>query len=290
MKTVRKTAELRRITRQAKRRGKRIGFVPTMGGLHEGHLSLIRRARRENDLVVVSLFVNPIQFSNPSDLKSYPRTPAKDRRLAAAAGCDLLFVPSAAEIYPPGFQTFVEVTELTRRWEGKLRPGHFRGVTTVVAKLFNLVQPEIAYFGQKDAQQAVVVGRMIRDLGFDVRLKVLPTVREPGGLAMSSRNARLSPDERRAANRLFESLQEGKRLIEWGLRRENEILRRMRAVIRKAPGARVEYLAVVDPHSLEPLREIKGSALLLAAAWVGKTRLIDGCLVKPKPRFPLTRE
>ena len=275
MKTVRTIAGLRQAIRQAKKRGKRIGFVPTMGALHEGHLSLIRRARKENDLVVVSLFVNPIQFNNRSDLKSYPRTLARDARLAAAAGCDLLFVPPAGAIYPPGFQTFVEVTGLTRRWEGKLRPGHFRGVTTVVAKLFNLVQPEIAYFGQKDAQQARVVGRMIRDLDFDIRLKVLPTVREPGGLAMSSRNRRLSPDERRGAKILFESLQEGKRLIEWPLRRGNEISRRMRAVIRKVPGARIEYLAVVDPEKLEPMGRVKRPALLLLAVRIGKTRLID---------------
>ena len=280
MKTVRTIAGLRQAIRQAKRRGKRIGFVPTMGALHEGHLSLIRRARRENGLVAASIFVNPIQFNDGSDLKSYPRTLARDARRASAAGCDLLFVPRAADIYPPGFQTYVEVTELTRRWEGKRRPGHFRGVTTVVAKLFNLVQPDVAYFGQKDAQQARVVGQMIRDLGFDLRLAVLPTVREPDGLAMSSRNQRLSRDERKAANVLFESLQEGSRLIEWGFRRENEILRRMCAVLRKARGARVEYAAVVDPKTLEPMRRVKRPALLLLAVRIGKTRLIDCLEVK----------
>ena len=277
MKIVRQSAELRRLIRAAKRQGKRIGFVPTMGALHEGHLSLIRRARKETNLVVASLFVNPIQFDNRSDLRSYPRTLARDARLAAAAGCNLLFVPSAKEIYPPGFQTFVEVTDLSRRWEGKARPGHFRGVTTVVAKLFNGVQPDAAYFGQKDAQQARVVGQMIRDLGFDIRLVVMPTVREPDGLAMSSRNERLSPDERRAAAVLFESLQEGKRLIEWPLRRETGILRRMRSVIARADGARVEYAAVVDPETLEPMRRVKRPALLLLAVRIGKTRLID-CL------------
>ena len=277
MKIVRQSAELRRLIRAAKRQGKRIGFVPTMGALHEGHLSLIRRARKETNLVVASLFVNPIQFDNRSDLCSYPRTLARDARLAAAAGCNLLFVPSAKEIYPPGFQTFVEVTDLSRRWEGKARPGHFRGVTTVVAKLFNGVQPDAAYFGQKDAQQARVVGQMIRDLGFDIRLVVMPTVREPDGLAMSSRNERLSPDERRAAAVLFESLQEGKRLIEWPLRRETGILRRMRSVIARADGARVEYAAVVDPETLEPMRRVKRPALLLLAVRIGKTRLID-CL------------
>lgn len=275
LKIVRRIPDLRRVVRRAKRAGKTIGFVPTMGALHEGHLSLIRCARKETDLVVVSIFVNPIQFNNRTDLRSYPRALARDARLASAAGCDLLFVPSAGEIYPPGFQTFVEVTQLTRRWEGKLRPGHFRGVATVVAKLFNLVQPDVAYFGLKDAQQARVVGQMVRDLGFDLRLKVLPTVREPGGLAMSSRNQRLSPDERRGAKTLFESLQEGKQLIKWNSRRESGILRRMRAVIRKVPGARIEYLAVVDPETLEPMRRVKRPALLLLAVRVGKTRLID---------------
>lgn len=275
LQIIRKVADLRRIVRRAKRRGKRIGFVPTMGALHEGHLSLIRRARKENDLVVASIFVNPIQFNNRADLRSYPRPLARDARLAAAAGCDVLFVPSTAEIYPRDFQTFVEVAQLTRRWEGRLRSGHFRGVTTVVAKLFNLVQPDIAYFGQKDAQQARAIGQMIQDLGFDLRMKVLPTVREPGGLAMSSRNQRLSPDERGSAKMLFESLQEGKRLIECGLRRETEILRRMRARILKIRGARVEYLAVVDPETLEPMGRVKRPAMLLLAVRIGKTRLID---------------
>ncbi len=275
MRIVRRTAELRRAVRRARRAGKKIGFIPTMGALHEGHLSLIRRARKETGLVVVSIFVNPIQFNNRSDLRSYPRTLAKDARLAASAGADLLFVPDTRSIYPPGFQTFVEVTGLTRRWEGHSRPGHFRGVTTVVAKLFNLVQPDTAYFGQKDAQQARVIGQMIRDLGLNLRLKVVPTVREPDGIAMSSRNSRLSPSERKAASVLFQSLQEGKRLIECGLRRETEILRRMRAVIRKARGTRIEYAAAVDPETLEPARRVKRPVLLLLAVRIGKTRLID---------------
>ena len=279
MRIVRSCADLRRRIRRAKRQGKSIGFVPTMGALHEGHLSLILRARKETDLVVVSIFVNPIQFNQTSDLRSYPRTLARDARRASSAGCDLLFVPSSKEIYPENFQTFVEVTRLSRRWEGKLRPGHFRGVATVVAKLFNLVQPDAAYFGQKDAQQARVVRQMIRDLNFDIRLEVLPTVREPDGLAMSSRNRRLPTEGRRAAVALFQSLQEGRRLIECGCRRRNEILRRMRQVIRRAPGARIEYIAAVDPETLEPLSVVKSKALLLLAVRMGKTRLIDCCEV-----------
>jgi len=280
MRIVRRPADLRRLIRAAKRQGKQIGFVPTMGALHEGHLSLIRRARKETDLVVVSIFVNPIQFNRSSDLRSYPRTLGKDGRLAAAAGADLLFVPSARQIYPPGFQSFVEVTSLSRRWEGKLRPGHFRGVATVVAKLFNLVTPDAAYFGRKDAQQARIVRQMIRDLNFDIRLEVLPTVREPDGLAMSSRNRRLPTGARRAAAVLFQSLQEGRRLIECGHRRRNEILRRMRQVIRQARGVRIDYVAVVDPDTLEPLEVVRGKALLLLAVRVGKTRLIDCCEVR----------
>lgn len=236
---------------------------------------MIRRARKETGLVVVSIFVNPTQFNNPSDLKSYPRPLARDARLAAAAGCDVLFLPSPDEIYPPGFQTFVEVTGLTRRWEGKARPGHFRGVTTVVAKLFNLVQPDAAYFGQKDAQQARVVRQMIRDLDFPVTLRVLPTVREPDGLAMSSRNGRLPSGDRRRSTVLFHALQEARRLIECGHRREIAVLRRMRGLIRRVPGARIDYAGVVDPDSFERMRRIRRPALVVLAVWIGKTRLID---------------
>lgn len=277
MKIVRTVRELRGAVAAARRKGKRIGFVPTMGALHEGHLSLVRRAAKETGFVVVSVFINPIQFNNAADLKKYPRPLARDARLSAAAGADLVFAPSVKEIYPPGFQTFVEVTRLTRRWEGKLRPGHFRGVTTVVAKLFNLAQPDVAYFGQKDAQQARVVRQLVRDLGFPVEVKVLPTVREPDGLAMSSRNARLSPTERRASTVLFRALQTGRRLLEWPHRRKNEVFRRMREVLRQAPGSRVEYIAVVDPDTLEPMERLAKPALLLLAVRIGGTRLID-CL------------
>ena len=277
MRIVKRLDEIRRIVRRTKRRGKTVGFVPTMGALHEGHLSLIRAARRETGFVVVSVFVNPIQFNQRSDFQGYPRPLARDARLAVSAGADLLFAPSAGEIYPSGFQTFVETTDLTRDWEGRFRPGHFRGVTTVVAKLFNLVAPDVAYFGQKDAQQAGVVRQMIRDLNFQVRLKVLPTVREPDGLAMSSRNRRLSPSARRAAVLLFEALQEGRRLIKLNLRRREVLLRRMRQVIRRAPGIQIEYLTMVDPESLRPVRVVQGPVLLLVAARIGGVRLID-CL------------
>ena len=277
MRIVRRIPALRRLLRAEKRLGRTLGLVPTMGALHEGHLSLIRAARKENDRVVVTIFVNPIQFNQRSDFQSYPRPLARDARLAASAGADLLFVPNPKEMYPAGFQTFVEVQDLTRRWEGRFRPGHFRGVATVVAKLFHLAEPDAAYFGLKDAQQARVVGQMIRDLDFNVRLRVLPVVREPDGLAMSSRNQRLSPEARRGSTALFEALQEGRRLIKLNLRRSEEIYRRMRMVLRKAPGLRVEYLAVVDPVSLQPVRVAQKPVLLLAAVWIGGVRLID-CL------------
>lgn len=277
MQILRRIDPFRRLIRRVKRRGKTIGLVPTLGALHEGHLSLIRAARRESGFVVVSVFVNPIQFNQRSDFQAYPRPLARDARLAAAAGADLLFAPSVREIYPAGFQTFVEVTKLTRDGEGYFRPGHFRGVTTVVAKLFHLAAPDRAYFGQKDAQQARVVRQMIRDLNFDLRLRVLPTVREADGLAMSSRNRRLSPSARRAAASLFEALQEGRQLIKSNLRRTELLLRRMRQVARRAPGLRIEYLTAVDPETFRPVRTVRGPVLLLGAARVGGVRLID-CL------------
>ena len=279
MRIIRRLEEIRRLTRRAKQQGKRVGFVPTMGALHEGHLSLIRKAHRDNALVVVSIFVNPTQFDQASDLRSYPRTLQRDARLAAKAGADLLFVPSTQQMYSAGFQTTVEISNLSRPWEGKFRPGHFLGVTTVVSKLFNLVQPNIACFGQKDAQQARIVRQLIRDMDFDIRLKVLPTVREPDGLAMSSRNQRLSTEARRSSRVLFQALQEATRLIQWGHRRENEIVRRMRQIIRSVPGTRIDYATVVDPETLERMTHVRRPALILLAVWVGKIRLIDCCEV-----------
>lgn len=279
MRIVRKPTDLARLVARARRAGKQIGFVPTMGALHGGHLSLIRRARSDNDLVVVSLFVNPIQFDRSGDLRRYPRSLQQDIRLCAQAGTDILFTPSVRQMYRPGFQTFVEVQELSRPWEGQSRPGHFRGVTTVVAKLFHLVQPDVAYFGQKDAQQARVVRQMIRDLDFPIRLRVMPTVREPDGLAMSSRNALLSPDERRQAALLFGALQEARRLIKWGHRRRMTILRRMRAILRGSR-LRSDYIALVDPETFREVSRIQRQVLILLAVWAGKVRLIDSCLIR----------
>ncbi|MBI3615991.1 MAG: pantoate--beta-alanine ligase [Candidatus Omnitrophica bacterium] len=275
MRIIKRIAELRQAVRGMKRRGRSIGFVPTMGALHEGHLSLIRKARRETDWVIVSLFINPIQFNRRSDFRSYPRVLAQDARKAAGAGADALFAPSAVEIYPPDFQTSVEVERLSRRWEGRSRPGHFRGVATVVAKLFHLVQPDIAYFGQKDAQQARIVRQMIRDLNFDIRLRILPTIRELGGLAMSSRNQLLSSSARRPSRLLFEALQEARRLIQWGERRGSVVVRRMRQIIHKSSKARIDYAAIVNPKTLEPVEKLQGKVQVLLAVWIGPVRLID---------------
>lgn len=282
---VKRISNLRKVIRAVKGKGQSIGFVPTMGALHQGHLSLIRAAKKENDCVVVSIFVNPIQFNRADDLKAYPRTLQKDARLAKEAGADLIFAPSASEIYPANFQTSVQVGRLSQLWEGKFRPGHFRGVTTVVAKLFNLVQPNRAYFGQKDAQQARIVQQMIQDLNFDVQLRVLPTIREKDGVAMSSRNQNLSSGARRSSRKLFEALQGARRLIEWKERRGSVVIRRMRDSIKDLPGARIDYVAVVDPETLQPVKQIRSDVLILLAVWFGKVRLIDEMLIKvPHPQ------
>lgn len=282
MKIIRNPHALQRWTSRLRRQGKTIGFVPTMGALHEGHLSLIRRARRETDAVIVSVFVNPIQFTQRRDYATYPRPAARDAALCRRAGVDLLFLPAARALYPPGFQTFVEVARLSRRWEGARRPGHFRGVATVVTKLFHLAQPTTAYFGEKDAQQARLIQQMARDLDVPLRVAVCPTVREPDGLAMSSRNARLSPTGRRRARALYDALQAARRLIESGERRRAAILHRMRAVIHARAGARLEYAAVVDPSTLEPVTRVRGQVRLLVAAWIGTVRLMDTMLVRAR--------
>jgi len=251
-----------------------------MGALHEGHLYLIQKARRENTCVIVSIFVNPLQFHRTRDYASYPRPLGRDATLARAAGVHFLFTPDARALYPPSFQTTVCVARLARRWEGASRPGHFRGVATVVAQLLHLVQPDVAYFGEKDAQQARIIQQLVLDLHFPVRVVVLPTVREQGGLAASSRNSRLSPSERRRACVVYEALQAARRLIECGEHRGAALRRRMKAVVARVAGARLEYAAVVDPETLEPVSRVRGAARLLIAAWIGKVRLIDTLLVK----------
>ena len=256
-----------------------VGLVPTMGYLHEGHLSLVRRARQECDRVIVSIFVNPTQFGPQEDLSRYPRDLERDLRLLEPLGTDLVWLPTAEIMYPPGFQTWVEVETITRPLEGAMRPGHFRGVATVVAKLFNAVQPEKAYFGQKDAQQAAVVRRMARDLDFPVEIVICPIVREPDGLAMSSRNVYLDPEQRKAATVLYRSLSAAKQAYQAGERDAEEIRETMKEVLRKEPLAEVQYVSCADYDTLEELETVSGRALLSLAVLIGKTRLIDNMVL-----------
>lgn len=251
-----------------------VGFVPTMGYLHEGHLALIRRARAECDHVIVSIFVNPTQFGANEDLSKYPRDLERDLRLIEPY-TDLVWTPSAEEMYPQGYQTWVEVEAVTRPLEGAMRPGHFKGVTTIVAKLFNGVQPHKAYFGQKDAQQVAVIRQMVRDLNFPVEIVVCPTSREADGLAMSSRNVYLDPVQRQAATILLRSLSAAKEAYEQGERDGEKLREKMKEILASEPLAQVQYVSCADYDTLEELAVIKGKALLSMAVFLGKTRLID---------------
>ncbi|MCI0483058.1 MAG: pantoate--beta-alanine ligase [candidate division NC10 bacterium] len=259
--------------------GRAIGFVPTMGSLHEGHLSLFRSARRENSILAVSIFVNPTQFDRQEDLESYPVDLEGDLAKAAAEGADLVFVPEQKRMYPDRYATFIEVEGLTRRWEGTYRPGHFRGVTTIVAKLFHIVKPHRAYFGQKDYQQACVITRMVRDLDMDIEVVVLPTVREPDGLAMSSRNVNLTPGERRQAPVLYQALGWAADQVRRGERDARRLSEGMRRMIQEGTTATIDYVALCDPGSLEPLETVQGPAVALLAARFSKARLIDNLLI-----------
>lgn len=258
----------------------RVGLVPTMGYLHEGHLSLVRRARDECEHVAVSIFVNPTQFGPQEDLSSYPRNLERDLSLLEPLGVDLVWVPSAEIMYPPGYQTWVEVEEITRPLEGAMRPGHFRGVATVVAKLFNAMQPHRAYFGQKDAQQAAVIRRMVRDLSYPIEIVVCPIVRETDGLAMSSRNVYLNPEQRRAATVLYRSLVAAKEAYEQGERKAEKLRATIQEVLASEPLAKVQYVSCADPDTLEELETVTGKALLSMAVFVGQTRLIDNMILE----------
>jgi len=274
------TAEMKRWAWERRLEGKSIGFVPTMGYLHEGHTSLVRSARAENDLVVVSLFVNPTQFGPGEDLERYPRDQEGDERKCSEAGADVLYMPAAAEIYAPGFQTYVEVDQVSRPLCGASRPGHFRGVATIVLKLFLIVQPSAAYFGRKDYQQLQVITTMVRDLDLNVRIVPCETVREEDGLAMSSRNAYLAPHERRQAACLHQALLEARRLFAEGERSAARFLEAMRARIGQEPDALVDYVSLVHPETLEDLQEVKDRAVATLAVKIGSTRLIDNMLLE----------
>jgi pantoate--beta-alanine ligase len=279
MRIVRSVAVMQQVALDLKRRG-RIGFVPTMGYLHEGHLRLVRAARRQSDFVVVSIFVNPIQFGPKEDFRRYPRDFGHDRRLLESAGADFIFYPEVTEMYPEGFATFVDVERLGEGLCGKSRPGHFRGVTTVVAKLFNVVLPDVAVFGAKDAQQAFVIRRMTRDLNFRTRIVILPTAREKDGLAMSSRNVYLTPEQRAEAPVLHRSLVLAKRLIGQGERNATKVKATMRRMILRESSGRIDYVEMVDTDELRPVRTIQGETLIALAVFFGKTRLIDNVIVR----------
>lgn len=272
--------------RKQKSSGKSIGLVPTMGFLHEGHLSLVRESKRQTDFTVVSIFVNPTQFGPKEDLKEYPRDLARDSMLLNDLDVDMVFVPDEREIYPQGYKTYVEVTDLQDRFEGKSRPGHFRGVCTVVLKLLEIVGPDKAYFGQKDAQQAVIIKKMVRDLNLDVGIHVLPTIREKDGLALSSRNIYLSKDQRKSSLCLVKSLKEADRLIQAGERDPRVIKGEMKKLINAESLARLDYAEIVDLENLEPLDTIYDEALALVAVYFGKVRLIDNMVVNKKSGLP----
>ena len=272
-------AELKAWVRAARAAGQRIGLVPTMGALHEGHLSLVDAARAGSDVVVMSIFVNPTQFNAHEDLSRYPRDLARDRALTASRGVDVLFVPSVATMYPDGAEVRVVPGRVATRWEGEFRPGHFAGVLTIVAKLFHLTEPDRAWFGQKDFQQATLIRQMVRDLDFPLAVEVVPTVREAGGLALSSRNAFLSPADREQALGLSRALAAGADAFASGTRDAAALERLMRGRLADHPGVAVEYIAIADPQTLEPVNAADATTVALIAARVGSTRLIDNVIL-----------
>lgn len=281
MKSISAIVELRKALQPFREQHKTIGFVPTMGYLHEGHLSLIRKAKSDCDVVVVSIFVNPIQFAPHEDYARYPRDVKRDSLLAENAGCDLLFIPSVEEIYPKEFSSFIVVEGLSFILEGEFRPTHFKGVTTIVNKLFNIVQPDVAYFGQKDAQQSVIINKMVNDLSMPLRLEIVPTVREQDGLAMSSRNVYLSSNERERATILFQSLKLAEKKIKSGERTVSKIIDDMTMLVQSKNPTQIDYIAIVDAVNLQPkyMLEHGETVFILLAVRFGSTRLIDNILI-----------
>jgi pantoate--beta-alanine ligase len=280
MELIKNIEKMKAVSHRARQEGKTIALVPTMGALHEGHLTLMDYARARADWVVVSIFVNPIQFGPKEDFERYPRDLETDLLLSEKRGVDIVFAPHPREMYPEDFQTQVTVEKVTRPLCGAFRPGHFPGVTTVVLKLFNIVNPHLAVFGQKDYQQWVVIRQMVRDLNLDIEVAGVPTVREKDGLAMSSRNVYLSPEERDSALSLFKALNQARTLFRRGERRASALLKKVRETIASHPGTRIEYAQICDPLTLEEITQIHDRALLALAVWVGSTRLIDNCILE----------
>lgn len=280
MKIIGSPMQMQAVSRDIRRKGESIGFIPTMGALHDGHLSLIRKARSENNTVVVSIFVNPTQFSPKEDLKRYPRVIKKDSLLCEKEGVDFIFYPLVKQMYPEGYCSYVTVEGLSGLLCGKSRPGHFRGVATIVAKLFNIVCPDNAYFGQKDAQQAVIIKRMVDDLNIPVKIKVLPIVRQKNGLALSSRNIYLNDNEKEDALVLFQSLNLARSLIKSGVVDAGKIINIMKQFILKKKTAKIDYVSIVNLNDLQPVKQAAGNCLIALAVYIGKTRLIDNVIIK----------
>ena len=282
LQTIKETRQACATAREAAAKPTTLGLVPTMGALHEGHLSLIRAAKQQCDIVVATIFVNPTQFGPNEDFSRYPRTFASDCALLEAEGVDILFAPTVEEIYPTGTsRTFIEIPGISDRLDGLSRPGHFRGVATVVAKLFHIVVPELAFFGQKDAAQVAVLRAMVHDLNFPVNLIVCPTVRDADGLALSSRNQYLSPDERTHALLLSQSLASATAMAREGMHDAAQLKSAIVQNLQSTPALKIDYVEIVDPTTLEPIADLQTGALIAVAAWVGKTRLIDNALLRP---------
>ena len=280
MKVVDTITRMSTLVKMYKKEGKSISLVPTMGYLHEGHLSLVRAARKHTDVVVMSIFVNPIQFGPKEDFEKYPRDLKRDEQLATSAGADIIFHPSVQDMYPSGYSTYVNVEGLTDNLCGASRTGHFKGVTTVVAKLFEIVRPDLAYFGQKDAQQAIVIKKMADDLNMGIEVKIMPIVREPDGLAMSSRNVYLSADERKDALVLYGSLKKTEDIIRSGERDAKKVIKMMQESIKAVSAARIDYVSIVDTANLKDMKTISGDVLIAVAVFIGRTRLIDNIIMK----------
>jgi pantoate--beta-alanine ligase len=280
MEVIATAKEMQQHSDQLRQKEKIIAFVPTMGYLHEGHLALMREGKNRGDKLIISIFVNPTQFGPAEDYEQYPRDMQRDLKLAQKVGVDIVFTPSSQEMYPDGFQTSVEVERVTQNLCGISRPGHFRGVTTVVAKLFNIVKPHLALFGQKDYQQLVTIKRMVEDLNMDIEVIGIPTVRERDGLAMSSRNAYLSPKKRKEAAKLYRSLRKGEELFRQGEKNTTTILKTVREVIEETKPKKIDYVKICDAHTLEDIEEIKDEAIIALAVKIGKTRLIDNIILK----------
>ncbi len=280
MKKITSIKEMKATVKELRSLGKTIGFVPTMGYLHEGHLSLVRKSTQSADVTVVSIFVNPAQFGPREDFKEYPRDLNRDLQLLEREGVDYLFYPDSEEMYPLGYKTYVRVHDLEEKLCGRSRPGFFRGVCTIVLKLFNIIDPHLAFFGRKDAQQAIILRKMIDDLHLDVKIEVLPIVRDEDGLALSSRNEYLNLKEREAALVLSRSLREAEKTVKAGERRAAVIIEKVEEMIRQEPLAKIDYVEIVDLDELKPVETIKDESMLALAVWVGKTRLIDNLMIE----------